>query len=141
MQNYSKILAAVDFSEQSARIIDRARQLARQNDARLTVLHVVDYLPPVDVDAILPPIEDVQSQLEEAASARLHDLLRALPHDGLVERVVSGLPRQEILRLAEKEGIELIVLGSHGRRGLGRLLGSTTDGVLHRASCDVLVVR
>jgi universal stress protein A len=52
-----------------------------------------------------------------------------------------GQPRQEIHRLAEEQGCDLIVVGSHGRHGLALLLGSTANDVLHGAPCDVLAVR
>jgi len=55
--------------------------------------------------------------------------------------VISGRPKQEILRVAERAAADLIVVGAHGHHDLAGLLGSTTDRVLHRASCDVLTVR
>jgi universal stress protein A len=55
--------------------------------------------------------------------------------------VLSGSPKHEIVRFAEEQNVDLIVIGSHGRHGIGRLLGSTAYPVLHHASCDVLAVR
>jgi universal stress protein A len=53
----------------------------------------------------------------------------------------TGSPKQEIIRIAEENAVDLIVVGSHGRHGLALLLGSTANGVLHHANCDVLAVR
>jgi universal stress protein A len=55
--------------------------------------------------------------------------------------LVWGVPHQEIVSIAEREQVDLIVLGSHGRHGLALLLGSTANSVLHNASCDVMAVR
>ena len=55
--------------------------------------------------------------------------------------MVWGVPGQEIVRIAEQEHIDLIVVGSHGRHGLALLLGSTANSVLHHAGCDVMAVR
>ncbi len=55
--------------------------------------------------------------------------------------MVWGVPGQEIVRLAEQEQIDLIIVGSHGRHGLALLLGSTASNVLHHAKCDVLAIR
>jgi universal stress protein A len=55
--------------------------------------------------------------------------------------MIWGTPKQEIVRLAEQEGIDLIVVGSHGRHGLSLLLGSTANSILHYAGCDVMTIR
>jgi universal stress protein A len=60
---------------------------------------------------------------------------------GVKTRIEKGAPKQEIVRVADDEKAELIVIGSHGRHGLQLLLGSTANGVLHLAKCDVLAVR
>ncbi len=57
------------------------------------------------------------------------------------QHLIFGRPESEIHRIAEEQGADLIVVGSHGRHGLALLLGSTANGVLHGASCDVLAVR
>jgi universal stress protein A len=141
MQTYKKIVAAVDFSGHTDAVIQRVLSLAQQYDAAMTVLHVVDYAWPTDVDYVLPPIDEIEGHLKKAARERLDSLLEVtgIPAE---ERIVAvGRPKYEILRLAEQQGADLIVLGAHGHLGLAGLLGSTTDGVLHRATCDVLVVR
>ncbi|WP_210394865.1 universal stress protein [Motiliproteus sediminis] len=139
--SYSHILLAVDLTEESDQVATRAVELARSNGAQLTLVHVIEPLSfayggdvPMDLSAI-------QDQLDEHAQNRLNSFADKL--DASVEKlyVVSGHTETEIHRIAKQDGIDLIVVGSHGRHGLSLLLGSTANGVLHGASCDVLAVR
>lgn len=144
MQTYKKIMAAVDFSGHTDTVIQRALSLAQQYDAALAVLHVVDYVWPVDAgyaEHVLPPIDETEGKLLKAAHKRLDSLLESTDITATERIVVAGRPKQEILQVAEQERADLVVLGAHGHHGLAGLLGSTADGVLHRASCDVLTVR
>lgn len=140
MDAYKKILAAVDFSDHTEAVIKRANQLAQQNQSSLVVLHVVSYALPTDVDYLQPRVDEVEQQLADNARNRLETLLAdcgAVDAQGVV---VVGPHKQEIMRVAEQEKADLIVVGAHGRHGIVGLLGSTTDRVLHQASCDVLTV-
>jgi len=142
MAVYQHVLAAVDLGENSATVLQRAAPLAEICDARLTVLHVVNYYLSPDLDYVLPPTDETETRLVEAAQERLQELLeREALSSGVGAVVVSGRPKVEIVRAAERERADLIVVGAHGRHGLNGLLGSTTDRVLHRAGCDVLTVR
>ena len=140
MQDYKKILAAVDFSEHTDAVIKRAMSLAQKYDAALIVLYVVEHPWPTETDYVLPPIESEEDKLVADAHKRLDALLHATIIPPAQRFVVVGRPRQEILRMAEQEQADLIVLGTHAHHGLASLLSSTSDGVLHRASCDVLTV-
>jgi len=140
MQDYKKILAAVDFSEHTDAVIKRVLSLAQKYDSTLTILYVVDHAWPTDTDYVLPPIESEEDKLVADAHNRLDILLQATNIPPAKRMVVVGRPRQEILRMAEQEQADLIVLGAHAHHGLASLLGSTVDEVLHRASCDVLTV-
>ncbi len=83
----------------------------------------------------------MDQQLLELADKRLQDLSEKYDV-GDSERFVSqGSTKREILRIAEEQGVDLIVIGSHGREGIQLLLGSTANAVLHGAPCDVLAVR
>jgi universal stress protein A len=141
MQTYTKILAAVDYSEHADSVVQRAVSLAQQYAAALAVLHVVDYAWPTDTDYVLAPIDDMEDKLVDAAQKRLDSLLESTGTPAAERIVVVGRPKQEILQVAEREQADLIVLGAHGHHGLAGFLGSTADRVLHRASCDVLAVR
>lgn len=140
---YHRILVGVDFSDAGMRALDKAHQLAETFKASLHVLHVVEFLPPMDTTfgGVSPFDVDLMDKLADSARERLLEMVRklGLPEDACM--VETGTPRTEILRIAEERGTDLIVLGSHGRQGLGLLLGSTASSVLHHAPCDVLAVR
>jgi universal stress protein A len=142
MTVYQHLLAAVDLAENSTKVLQHAAPLAQVCDARLTVLHVVDYTPPTDVDYVLPPLDEKESKLIDATTQRLQELLeREALTSGVEAVVVAGRPKNEIARAAEQANVDLIVVGAHGRHGLAALLGSTADRILHSVSCDVLTVR
>jgi universal stress protein A len=142
MKAYQHVLAAVDLGANSATVLQRAAALARLNNSALSVLHVVNHIPAVDIDYLLPPMDDIENRLIENAGKRVQKLLEheADAKDAAII-VISGLPRVEIVRTAEQKKVDLIVVGAHGRHGITGLLGSTTGRVLHRAMCDVLTVR
>jgi len=142
MPVYQHVLAVVDLGENSAAVLQHAAPVAELCDARLTVLHVVNYSPSPDIDYVLPPSDETENKMIKSAEKRLQELLeREALTRGVETVVVSGRPKVEIVRAAEREKADLIVIGAHGRHGLTGLLGSTTDRVLHHATCDVLTVR
>jgi universal stress protein A len=141
MSMYKHILFASDFSTESRLAQARAVEVARQNDAQLSIIHVVDYLPVSQLDGGLSVVPDLEQKLNESARDELISCAAEIPLQLNHEHLCTGLPKHEISDYAESIGADLIVLGSHGRHGLGLLLGSTANGVLHLARCDVLAVR
>lgn len=140
---YHRILVALDFSDAGMRALHKACELAVQFKSSLHVIHVVEFLPPLDTTFGGVSPFDVELMDKLVASAR-ERLLTVVRERGLPEacyQVETGNPRSEILRIAEEIKADLVVLGSHGRHGLALLLGSTASSVLHHASCDVLAVR
>lgn len=142
---YAHILVAVDFSEATDRVVRRALKVAAPLGARLTLLHVVDYLPPIGfADDFSPSPAVLIDEDDLIANGRrsLDEIAVRLGLSADLPRVVlTGSPKQEIVKVAAEHGADLIVIGSHGVRGLGRLLGTTATGVLNDAICDVLAVR
>ena len=142
---YKNILIAVDFSDATNLVIARAAALAADNSAKLSLLHVVEYMPPLDFagDPLSLSIIDVNDpMLEEHAKQSLQKVVdENLAAAEVTQRVVVGLAKYEILRELEEHGHDLLVIGSHGRHGLARLLGSTAAAVLNDSPCDVLAVR
>jgi len=143
MSKYQHILLAVDFFEHDDVVIDRARDLAASYQAKLSIIHVVDSLPIVDAGygGELPYQVDLANELMEIAKAKLIKLAETL---GVAKDTVClemGSAKLEIIRVAEEQNVDLIVVGSHGRHGLALLLGSTANSILHHAKCDVLAVR
>jgi universal stress protein A len=92
-------------------------------------------------DMALPQEVEFGQELLEQSKQRLQELGEKLGVDQSECFVLQGSTRQEILHLAKERNVDLIVIGSHGRQGIQRLLGSTANAVLHGAPCDVLAVR
>ncbi len=142
MSQYRHILLATDFSAEGDTIGARAVELARHYQARLSLVHVVEYIPvELGYELVLPEQIDVGQHLVEEGRKRLDALAERLGVPEAAQWVEQDSAHHGILRLAQERGVDLIVLGSHGRRGLARLLGSTANAVLHGADCDVLAVR
>jgi universal stress protein A len=145
MSGYKTVLVAVDLSEESGSIIARARQAAPEADA----IHLVYVQEPMEAVymGVVPygPVFVGMDQVEDRLRNELETKLRewAAQHDIPAEHAhfLSGAPAREIHRFAEEHGVDLIVLGTHGQKGVQLLLGSTANSVLHGADCDVLAVR
>jgi universal stress protein A len=143
MNNYQHILLAVDFFEQCEIVINRAADLAQRHQAKLSIIHVVDNLSITDVGygADMPFNLDLTAELMNNAKKRLSELGQKINIPEQRQWLEMGSPKTEITRIATEHQVDLIVVGSHGRHGLALLLGSTANGVLHYAPCDVLAVR
>jgi nucleotide-binding universal stress UspA family protein len=141
MPSIRTILHPTDFSENSRYAFQTACSLARDHDARLVLLHV---MVPASAPLIDAPATDSSRSTEsqEALKGRFPWPL-PLDSDIVVEhRAAEGDPIEEILRMAKSLQCDMIVMGTHGRTGLRRLLtGSVAEEVLRRASCPVLAVR
>lgn len=142
MTEYKHILMAVDFSPEAELITRKGRELAALFGAKTSLIHVVEYSSAMyPVESPLPEEADPSHRLMAQAQIDLKEL--ALTHSlPAAKRYVElGIAKQEIVRIAKDKEVDLIVIGSHGRHGLQLLLGSTANGVLHLANCDVLAVR
>ena len=142
MSAYQHILVAVDFSGGTARVLEKAQEIAESAGARMSLIHVVEYSPYLfPPDTPLPVDYDLEARFCEQATQRLEALAQQ-PGLAQVKRYVEvGSPTIEIVRIAQEQAVDLIVVGSHGRHGLQRVMGSTASGVMHTANCDVLAVR
>lgn len=140
------VLVATDFSESSARALDYGREFARTTGARLHVMHVVDD-PRAQYSLEMTPswLLGVQENVEASARERLANQLtdddrRQLRARGIVHMAVSAA--DAIVAYASSEGIDVIVIGTHGRRGLAHMiLGSIAERIVRTAPCPVLTVR
>jgi len=142
MACYRKILVAIDFSAKAAVVLDRAQEMADLHGAELVLLHVVEPVVLEPAYDTLPPFPvEIERELLDRARHELSSICAERGLDGAAARVEVGAPKAEILRVARESGTELIIVGSHGRHGVALLLGSTANGVLHGAFCDVLAVR
>jgi nucleotide-binding universal stress UspA family protein len=138
MLSVQHILAPTDFSERSAYAFGLACSLARDHGARLTVLHVVP--PPMAeaVGGVMTPEPDRHEE-EWARLRRLLPTDSGIPVEHLLAEGEAG---EAIVRAARECNCDLIVMGTHGRTGLGRaLLGSVAEKVLRQAPCPVVTVK
>ena len=133
------VLVAVDFGEASETVLTYGRSFARQFDGQVHALHVLE-------NRFLRPMLNDPHAVETATRRQLLDRLTVTEREGLdaTTAVVrtSDDPAEEIVRYAREQNVDLIVLGTHGRRGVAHLLaGSVAERVVRTAPCPVLIVR
>lgn len=141
MSDYAMILVAVDLSEDSSRIVQRARAVASGAAAQLHIIHVIEPLSFAYGGDIPMDFSGIQDEIYQQASQQLQRFAENSSIDEAHRHIVMGRPEVEIHAMAEELKADLIVVGSHGRHGLALLMGSTANGVLHGAKRDVLAVR
>ena len=134
-----KILLPIDFSTTDRIALKTATSLARDTDAVLLILHVEE--PPLAYGA-----GDLYYGQPDPTSDELREMLEAVrPKDTQVKcehRLTTGDPADSIVRVADAENVDLIVMSTHGRTGVSRLLmGSVAEAVVRRANCPVLTVK
>lgn len=146
--NIRTILLPTDFSECASYARSYAASLARSMNASVICVHVVEPVPPpaVGYTGLTEPLPmaDFADEMQDSATRELPKIAAAREFDGLnVEEVIThGEPSTEIVRLAHERCVDLIVISTHGRTGLPRMLfGSTAESVVRRAPCPVLVVK
>jgi nucleotide-binding universal stress UspA family protein len=144
MLKIAKILCPVDFSEFSKTAFEYAVSFASRYEARLYVQHVIEPVTALFTYENLPGWRELYAEFRAGAEEALGDLTAVAVAKGVQPETCLqvGNPADLILKLARKEAVDLIVMGSHGRRGLDRLLtGSVTERVLRKAHCPVLAVQ
>ena len=144
MSNYNHILVAIDFSSPSGQILNKARDIASRNNAKLSLLHVIEYVPPIDT--VYEPVlssnwifDETEMLTQAKSSMQAFGQKHQLTEDQL--HTIPGTPKYEISEFVKDHQCDLVVLGSHGRHGLNILLGSTANAVLHDMPCDVLAIK
>ncbi len=137
---YRRILAPVEFDETSHAAIDTASRIAAANDGMVFLLHVV---PMVVAPTGMPNYVDIYKDQEKIAREKLEGIVQRRPPDVKYELMTRiGDPAHEILTAERHVAADLIVLATHGRKGVKRvLLGSVAEAVLREATCPVLTVR
>ncbi|MBF6560855.1 MAG: universal stress protein [Candidatus Binataceae bacterium] len=146
---FTKILAATDFSDDSNHALAYAEELARRFSAEIVVMHVDQPLAPVMVSELSPGLDvSAMNRIAEEqrllAQRELDQLTARMRDGGLKSRgmLKVGAPFLEIVNAAHNDGVDLIVLGTHGRSGLAHvLLGSVAERVVRKAHCPVLTIR
>ena len=138
---YSRILVAVDLTEECRTVARRAVLVADLTGAELHVVHVIEPLSLAYGGDIPMDLSTVQESINDQAQAYLTEFASEFGIADARQHLVFGKPEREIERLAIEHDIDVIFVGSHARHGLALLLGSTANGVLHHAPCDVVAVR
>ena len=141
MARYKKLLVLLDLSEDSEQVAVAGRDLAAHSNASVVVLHVVEFVPVEPLGESLMPTVQIEDELMNRSRAGLEEFIARLGLTNTTGRVEAGNTKSEILRVAEEEKVDLIILGSRERHGLAILVNFTEDTVLHAAHCDVLAVR
>jgi nucleotide-binding universal stress UspA family protein len=149
--HFTRVVAAVDFSECSLKALEAAAALAREGHGRLTMLHVVEWPWHETADARLDGVPDSQAAavrdylryLEHGAGDRLRELAQGLPSGaGVATEVRFGTPYKELLDVATHQAADLVVLGVRGRSAADiGFFGSTTNHIVRMAECPVLTIR
>jgi universal stress protein A len=136
---YRHVLVATDLQDENRGVVNKGLALAKHFSAKLSLVHVVEPLPGYGYAYV--GVADIEGQLLREAKQALTDLAQGLSiaaDDCFVE---VGPTKTQIMKVAQAQGVDLIILGSHGRHGFAELLGSTAHAVVHSAKCDVMTVR
>ena len=142
MKGFQRVLVPLDFSAHTARLLEIAAGLVAPGGS-LRLLHVVELTPPVVEGAFVGYAnpQDIRV-IHRESQQRLETLAHGCVGVAVEAEVVEGSAAQAILEAAERMKADLVVIGTHGRRGLGHLLlGSVAEKVVRRAPCPVLSVR
>lgn len=144
MKPFRKILVPVDFSTHSARAVEVAAELARRYEGSVDLVHVFDPmaypLPDGYVMFTRPQLDEMFARFD-AELAKYEQTALALGAPRVKTHVRQGPCAAEICNFAQEQSFDLIVMGTHGRRGLNRLLlGSVAERVLRMAPCPVLTM-
>lgn len=139
---YKHILAAIDTTDDAKEILSAAEQLAEDHDATLSLVTVIKSFQQIYGAIDTPNIANIEEDAINEARERLNEHARTLGLSDDRVFVLRGNPAGEIRNLAKELDAGAIIVGTHGRHGMGLMfLGSTASGVLHGTHCDVLAVR
>jgi nucleotide-binding universal stress UspA family protein len=138
-----KILVPVDLDQHTEQIVDYALNFARQFDAEVMLFHAVEFIVLGEMALGNPTYDDLNAARQAEATKTLSKLVEASAGKvrQLTSKVLLGDTVDEILTCARQEEFDLIIMGSHGKRGLEKiLLGSVAERVLKNAHCPVLIM-
>jgi universal stress protein A len=142
MSEYHHILVATDLSPQSDKTVQRAREMAQESQAKLSIVYVMEHTPVAYGGECAIPID---ANLEESLEKKAQDSLIQLGNKFGVaspdQHLASGSVKLAVIDTAEDIQADLIVVGAHSHHGIDALLGSRANSILNHAKCDVLVIR
>jgi len=145
MVEIKRILFPIDFTENSSKILPYVLSVSEKYDGMIYLLHVVEdlskwgsgfYVPHIPLDQYL---EEALKGAEKALDTVCKEQLQSCPN--FKKRILSGDPAQEVLKTIETEGIDLVIMGTHGRKGLEHVFfGSVAENVVKPSSAPVLTI-
>lgn len=141
MAIYENILVAIDLHPTCDEIILKRVHALAKDGATLSVIHAVEHINAYGVAQAYPAVIDLEGEMLEEARKQLAALSKKFTIPVNHQYVEVGSPKVVILDKMKQLKIDLIVIGSHGRHGIGVLFGSTASAVIHHLSCDALVVK
>ena len=144
MKDVKKILIPVDFSENSQKILKAGKDLAKKMSAEIIAVHVMqtfdDYSGFFVPHLPLPQLED---EMFQGAQKKMDAFIdeNTEPNETMAATVLKGDPAEEIISFAEKNGMDMIIMGTHGYKGFEKVLfGSVAEKVVKTAPCPVMVI-
>lgn len=141
----NKILVPVDFSEHSKKALSYAISFAGKFHSEMILVYVVEpTIYPADFSFGQVAVPSIENELRERGKAELENLANTLVGESTPVKTIvrTGKPYLEIIKTAEEEGIDIIIIATHGHSGVEHLLfGGTTEKVVRKAPCPVLIVR
>jgi len=141
MNLYKNILVAVDLSQDSAVILDKARGIAKAYESQLNLVHVIEPIAvgyAIEISSI--DVEGLHQEATEQAEQSLMEMGSNIDVPASQMHTLLGQPARKIKELANEIEADLIIMGNHGRHGWELLFGSTSTGVAHGVNCDLLTV-
>ncbi len=145
MASYQKLLVAIDLSSESGLVVEKARSIAGEG-SELHLAYVQEpmesvYVGIVPQSAAFSGLGSLEAELSKEIQSKMENIGAQFGIPDKQLHILNGSPAHEIHRFVERESVDLIVIGTHGQKGLQLLLGSTANAVLHGSSCDVLAIR
>ena len=145
MAGYKTVAVAVDLSNESNGIIQRALDVTGK-DCTVHLVYVQEpldsvYMGVVPYGPVFVGMSEVEENLKKELKGRLDALGDQYGIPAQCRHFLNGAPAKEIHRFTDENQVELVVLGTHGQKGVQLLLGATANSVLHGSNCDVLAVR
>ncbi|HFQ89542.1 MAG TPA: universal stress protein [Desulfobulbus sp.] len=141
MVEIKKVVVPVDFTSIMDKVVDYATSVADKLGAHVTFFHVVNDFQGYDMLLVHPSFGEMTKELREKSEQRMADLVQDYKHlkAGVSGKVVVGDAAEEIIKFAEQEKADMIIIGTHGVKGLEKILmGSTAEKVVKKAPCPVL---
>jgi len=144
MSIYNKVVLALDLSDEVENIFDKAKAVLKEG-GEMYVIHIMEPLDAIYFSdaygAASVQFQKAQDEMQTITKNRLAEFCKKHGVPEGQQSLIIGSPAKEIRRFAEENDAEVIVVGTHGRHGVGLLLGSTANGVLHGTPCDVIAVK